>query len=988
MQVKNDGNLAVKYDMLLTVTNETNDTYKLTDVLEYAIIDGMTSEMYTNLYVNTGNTDWENISNANGVQVGAVPEGKVPAATNGKLLAGESDYILLAVHMDEDASNNYQDKDVTIDVQIEATQLPYEEDSFGSNYDAGASAEKEEEEDGPQVKYTNLLLNSSFEEASGTSPNAWLTDGSTIAVKTGGAPDGEKYLSLSSKENIYVAQSVAVEPGKKYTLSGMLKRVTDTGRPVIKIQHFGADGKSKYSYDFEKRYSSSEVGVWSEFTIDLNIPDDVAKIEVLVRLVYWDGDATSPVGEVCWDNVQLIGETVATSNNAALLAQEFRAMLAEEKENSQMVVKDSTFDAWEEKEPLPGQSNVVVNADFEDGLNGWARDDDPESTVSLAVGEGIDGSNAIKFSATSAQSPGNPCYIQTLEPVAGAEYQVIYWYKIEEGAKTQPLVKIESLGDTINEVVTGYKGYNIQPKGNEYIRDGNWHRVAKKIVLPISSKVMNVYPRMLTPNNEDQTVLIDGIQIYMTATPEIMIMETDQTFYYEDKTTATFKAGADVKYFPDLATAKLKFQVYDGTSLVGEKEATAVDGIATVEWSLKGFRKEVPYCVKAFMYDSDGNEVGVASKNIYIYPRAEYLAADGTYMKNGTEPFLPLFGEHVKIEQYEKVKEAGINLVQLEHFATPEEALVYLDACEGAGLMGYIPLYRNMIPGGSNANIENTVNVLSDARVVNHPALFGYVAMDEPYLHFEDPYEDLVNTFRLVRMLDSKHPVISVGATESNFNELGQTVDILMIDLYCNAAWKGNYKNLLLAKEAVYGEKPIYEICETYRTAFGRLNTPEDGRNNNWQALLGGADGLGYYSIRDAERDENGKAKIPLWDANDGGALWNALVEWNEKEKEIAFDHFMDKDSTAFNQDIDVTEDFWYYSWKADDALYMLVLGVKDGQSLDVSIPLTSTDGTETIGAYTAEVIAGDELDTSGTGNLELTVDGVQAVLYKIIPNN
>ena len=161
LAVKNAGSLALKYNILLDVKDEdTTDTVNLADVLDFAIIDGVTNETtYTNwadvkalANVQTGNIG-EAMKLANPQDDGSTPAAaRVLAAPNGKILAADStgaaltedaearyNYFVLAVHMKEEAGNEYQGKSIVIDISIVATQLNAESDSFGPDYDEQAT---------------------------------------------------------------------------------------------------------------------------------------------------------------------------------------------------------------------------------------------------------------------------------------------------------------------------------------------------------------------------------------------------------------------------------------------------------------------------------------------------------------------------------------------------------------------------------------------------------------------------------------------------------------------------------------------------------------------------------------------------------------------------------------------------------------------------------------------------------------------------------
>ncbi len=64
----------------------------------------------------------------------------IEETTNGELKAKESKYLTIGLKMKEEAGNDYQNQKIgKFDIQIVATQLAYENDSFGSDYDDGST---------------------------------------------------------------------------------------------------------------------------------------------------------------------------------------------------------------------------------------------------------------------------------------------------------------------------------------------------------------------------------------------------------------------------------------------------------------------------------------------------------------------------------------------------------------------------------------------------------------------------------------------------------------------------------------------------------------------------------------------------------------------------------------------------------------------------------------------------------------------------------
>ncbi|MBR5156626.1 MAG: leucine-rich repeat domain-containing protein [Clostridia bacterium] len=149
LAVKNNGSLALKYNILLDVVDE-----GLVGSLKYAILDGAKAEDLKNV------DSWAEIESYASVQIGDVEvctDKRV--AENGRLADGATDYFALAVHMNEQAGNDYMNGNIKIDVNVSATQVEAEEDSFGTDYDKGLVPPIDddeviiESEDGTQLYY-------------------------------------------------------------------------------------------------------------------------------------------------------------------------------------------------------------------------------------------------------------------------------------------------------------------------------------------------------------------------------------------------------------------------------------------------------------------------------------------------------------------------------------------------------------------------------------------------------------------------------------------------------------------------------------------------------------------------------------------------------------------------------------------------------------------------------------------------------------------
>lgn len=136
LAVKNNGSLAINYNFVLDVIDGNPG---LVGSLKYAVLNGTkASDM-------DGVDTWEEVvakANANVPTTGGtgdVVDGQTRFTPGRTLEAGEMATFAMAVHMDENADNQYQNGSIQIDVNVIAKQAASEADGFGNtDYDANA----------------------------------------------------------------------------------------------------------------------------------------------------------------------------------------------------------------------------------------------------------------------------------------------------------------------------------------------------------------------------------------------------------------------------------------------------------------------------------------------------------------------------------------------------------------------------------------------------------------------------------------------------------------------------------------------------------------------------------------------------------------------------------------------------------------------------------------------------------------------------------
>ncbi len=823
----------------------------------------------------------------------------------------------------------------------------------------------------------NLVLNGDMEIAEGGVPAYWsLSKGDTEVGFTQGTEGGvyadETYARLYGSTVIVSQKIESYVPGETYTLGAYVRRMQPTSEALLQVRFQKREGTSYVEVGMQSiQIKSTEVGEWVYQSKTVTVPEEAERVSISIRLNELENNVgeIGNHGEVHFDKVTLNGR----AKEEYAMAMDFREQLWDEAAQDESTQPGSPNGIYEDNAPCEGEENLLINSSFEEPLS---RNWGVSYPAYTAVTDDGSGGKCIRFSVDGAAVGAvHPFCSQRVPIVGGAEYQVSFRYKVTMG-EADPRVKLEYAAALDLAGVGSVGEKYVKPETT--VRDGAWHSVTVKVYPPANAHYANVLPRMMQKLSTDQEeAYIDDVQIFMTYSPSFATLNAGWIFYYSDMEEGTLSTEIH-STFPAYQSAKVDYAILDGTEVKWESpDHISVDGKTEVTFPLTVLaEKEKPYRARATIYDLDNETVkAIYTQNVYLYDRPEYLGQDGIFYQNGIEPVYPVYAYHVKRDHYAKVAEAGINIVQMGCFSTAEAATEALDAAEDAGVMGLVALYHDMRPAGDDKNIEKTIRIVE--AVKDHPALFGYGVMDEVFTSIENPERLLENSYRLIHSIDKKHPVTTMEASKNYYEKASKYVDVLCIDPYSAADKQHASTSTAKAVEVTKGEKPVYALLWAYYTGAA-YPTCNDARNNNWQALMSGASAVGYYSISDSDADpKTGKMNVPIWNARDGGALWNGMVEFAEKEKEIAFDRFVFQKYTSYAEE--KTDTYQYSVWQTENERYAIVLGLKKSGTQQISIPVT--------GVFEAECIAGRETENLyGAGEMTVSVTGTEALLYKIKP--
>lgn len=1034
LQVENQGNLALNYNINLVVTPDSNNSVKVEEVLSYAVIPNITASQYNN----GSFKNWEDILKIKDVETAdELPVGEILAAPNGALEAGTSDYFALAVHMDEDAGNEYQDQGIQIDVNIVAKQMASEYDSFGNQYDVDAPfTEKMESDPGEQW----ILLSDGWgdfetSEAQGKWAN-YQGVAEAAKFKTDDAPSGTTYLCLEDGGRQGYNGAGDIEKGVTYKLTGMVKA---EGTRVPEITLWNVDPHDGVADIYHQmKITGLTAGEWTPFEIEF---------DGTVNTYLWftlnnRGDGT---GAICFDNIQLFRKEGGTTDPIKLLAQEWLAQLAEEEANSMMVKDEVDYsDPYTAKEPVAGSTSLIANGDFTTGAGTTILKSGDDNSIANATGwmgfanvhtgwgtientaEGTLKISHAEHDKNGTRSYVYPYAIYTMKNfTTDVEYQISFDYRMPDRGTDAPYKEFGPgvnvygwIGDTAKTLASFWPVDALEQEHKSApIADGQWHTMTYRFFVEEEIDTMRLEMSAYLNGKSTPYIEFDNVELHIVTTGDEILdeieLDTDAKFYYTDMDNAKLEVTL-ASVFEEYLDGSVEFLVYDGQTLVWSSGEKSFDTQrkASAEFSLSYMLKlNSPYVVLATLYDKDGNEICKKSDDIFIFDRPSAIDDKGNYVKFGEDwvyvsasntSRTPRYPFNCYEEEMEAMGLTTLSYLGPKRSTAVQQALDVLNDAQKHGKKASIDLY-GIVPGylqpaGHPDQIEKVIEVLTSPEIRNHPALLGYYTMDEPFGHEEYTQEEmkdlLENGYRLIRKFDTENMIYHIENVHIMHETSQKYTDVFQVDPYHPAAGAQVYKSVKSAVDAVGGNKPVWGYLEAFHWQdLERILSGDEVRNNNWQTLIAGAEGLGYYSLGDPYSAE----PIPMWhesikrddDPNTGKEMYDAIVSFVEKEQELAFDHFVRDKSPYFNEEVAIEDGYIYSSWVVDNEVYVIVLNVA-GVEKSVSVPLTSTVGNVSIGAYTASIVAGsDSTDAiSGNGSLDVTLNADEAILYKITPGS
>lgn len=623
--------------------------------------------------------------------------------------------------------------------------------------------------------------------------------------------------------------------------------------------------------------------------------------------------------------------------------------VADSKEIGSEVLSNGGFDNALLTEDNSTEGNLVRPFPWSSG-RGWTGD----VTVLTETG----GNQYVQMTRKAGDT-GYMSIIQTNRAVdPGASYLLQMRYKADSG--TSPLATIV------------YRNAEKQSVDSISISlsetDGAWNVRKIAFVAPWKedecTRFINVELRYL--GKEAGTIAWDAVSCIKTEAEPAAILETDEKFYYTETTYGTaFLQKTGLITLPDTTVVDFALKNSTGQMVKTEEGISFASGTASFLLPLEKLVEKETYTV-SYTLRSGQAIIETGEETIYRYKRPSMITPDGKITWNN-KPFLPVMGYHVQTNNtadYEYCCEVGINVVQFFPWTTNADVIkTRLDLLAEHKLLAFVALY-----GTADDKAADVVNACK-----NHPAVFGYMLMDEP-LHNGVSEERLERLYKAVRDNDSAHPVYLVEsmAKAEKYAVSAKYADIFATDPYPGAAEKaGTYPTygVELAKSAVGQNKPVMCITQCFPLS-GYEPDGEAVRNMTYQALFAGASGIGYYDLRDSAGYNNG-ALLHAWNRD----CWSDMVRFAENELDFIYETFI---LGAYEKLSEVkTDNVWYQTYRVEDGIRCIAIN-RTNAVQTVEIPIEGEGGA-------VRILAGREaqVPTIENGKIRVSLSANSALVLE-----
>lgn len=486
----------------------------------------------------------------------------------------------------------------------------------------------------------------------------------------------------------------------------------------------------------------------------------------------------------------------------------------------------------------------LENPSFEEGLAGWHPM--PEAAGATVTGQqelARTGQTSVRVSAREALNPWLAQGVGEVEP--RATYLAEAYVQRELGPG-RAAVKLEFY-DAEDNYLRGY--YGLPPDQPE----GEWIVIQAQGEAPEGAAKAVIILRLLGPG----TVYFDDAQFALIQPPPPVIL-------LPARLVAPAQPGMELSLQARIAAEQAAPEGTPQAFLAGPggEQPQPVELQARATFSERHFALKFtlpPVEPGVYKLQITWPNLAPALAEVVLLPSGQplqVLDAQGHFRHSG-QVYFPLGLYHVALDDFLRVAAAGFNVVQIPPPATAEELTAAVQAAQDLGLLLLVPLYP-ALRGPEEA--EATLALVE--QFSEESSIFGWLLADEPELRPTET-QSLAELYIRVRQADSYHPVLLGSGPEADLAAWAPLGDALLVKLLPRAGEAADTltERMRQAAEAVREGQSWLAVLPVGWPGQPPP-TAEQARTYAYRALLGGAGGIMWFSLREGSWD---LTRVPLW---------------------------------------------------------------------------------------------------------------------------
>lgn len=502
---------------------------------------------------------------------------------------------------------------------------------------------------------------------------------------------------------------------------------------------------------------------------------------------------------------------------------------------------------------------------------------------------------------------------------------------------------------------------------------------------------------------KENTLYFDNISMKLIEAPEQASLSTNELFYYTDldEGWATVKVRDYYKDAMNEWTAD--FALLDGEEVLQEEKGLKFTS-TLLEWIFNPklmTDRDKAYTVGVNIKDKNSDIIFTQDQRVERrYDRPKNMTRDGKLLDNNGQIYLPVDAyevvDHLDSSAFEHTKRMGVTSIEryFSQCLDPDIKAIVADLDNlyyNKGYMAIVGLYSGPNCAASPENIEGSKKMVEALK--DHPGVFAFNIGDE-IVAKNTPAELLEASYRLVRDIDTVHPVYCVDFTVPYVQVMSKYADIIGMDDYnyfSSANTDRSYNKWMeINTFRNRSGKAGLQVTQNFRLydvpPQNQYPTGTEIRNQFYQCLFAGVSAFGYYTFNPYYLqlpNEDGTVS-PFYLHEQG----DAIASWMANERDDAVEYFLKGTYPHFASGL--TNEINYRAYVKGRDIYYIIINRSSFNPANIELSVESDNNRVKVNSFKAETVTGTEnapdIRKARVGILSTKIEPSEAAIFKVTP--